>query len=69
MNELKNYHGLAKAQYRGLDNVQIQAYMAAIAINIKRIIFWCLVILSILKINCLIFTTFYNRPEGLMIVQ
>lgn len=38
MNELKNYHCLSKARYRGLDNVQIQAYMAAIAINIKRLI-------------------------------
>jgi len=38
MNELKNYHCLSKARYRGLDNVQIQAYMAAIAINIKRLV-------------------------------
>jgi hypothetical protein len=39
MNKLKNYHGLAKARFRGIHNVQIQAYMAAIAINIKRIVF------------------------------
>ncbi|WP_165482847.1 transposase, partial [Legionella gresilensis] len=39
MNELKNYHCLAKARFRGIHNVQIQAYMAAIAINIKRIVF------------------------------
>jgi hypothetical protein len=39
MNELKNYHGLFKATYRGLNNVQIQAYMAAIVINIKRLVF------------------------------
>ncbi len=39
MNELKNYHGMFKAKYRGLNNVQIQAYMTAIAINIKRIVF------------------------------
>ena len=38
MNELKNYHGLNRAHYRGLENVSIQGYMAAIAINIKRII-------------------------------
>lgn len=38
MNELKNYHCLSKARYRGLDGVQIQAYMAAIAINIKRLV-------------------------------
>ena len=47
MNEIKNYHGLNRAHYRGLDNVQIQGYMAAIAVNIKRLvfcawIFWCL---------------------------
>lgn len=39
MNELKNYHCITKAKYRGLENVQIQAYMAAIAINIKRLVF------------------------------
>ena len=39
MNELKNYHGLTKAKFRGLQNMQIQAYMAAIAVNIKRLIF------------------------------
>lgn len=59
MNELKNYHGLSKAQYRGIDNVQIQAYMAAIAINIKRIVYFLLLIS--LQAN-----TFYNRPGGLM---
>lgn len=30
---LKNYHCLSKAKYRGLDNVQIQAYMSAIALT------------------------------------
>lgn len=38
MNELKNYHCLSKARYCSLDNVQIQAYMAAITINIKRLV-------------------------------
>ena len=49
MNEIKNYHGLNRAHYRGLDNVKIQGYMAAIAINIKRIVF-CIFVLY-----CLIF--------------
>ncbi|WP_427853550.1 transposase [Legionella gresilensis] len=40
MNELKNYHCLAKARYRGISNVQMQAYMPAIAINIKRLGFF-----------------------------
>ncbi len=39
MNELKNHNGLLRAKYRGIENIQIQAYMAAIAINIKRIVF------------------------------
>lgn len=41
MNELKNYHDLKRAQYRGLENTQIQAYFAAMAINIKRLVFLC----------------------------
>lgn len=52
MNELKNYHCLSKAKYRGLDNVQIQAYMAAITINIKRLVNFLLIsIISHLMIN------------------
>ncbi len=43
MNELKNYNGLLRAKYRGINNVQIQAYMAAIAINIKRLVFFVLI--------------------------
>lgn len=50
MNEIKNYHGLNRAHYRGLDNVKIQGYMAAIAINIKRIVF-CVYVL-----RCLIYS-------------
>ncbi|WP_131782329.1 DUF559 domain-containing protein [Legionella gresilensis] len=34
------YNCLAKARFRSIHNVQIQAYMAAIAINIKRLIFF-----------------------------
>ncbi|MCL4415939.1 MAG: hypothetical protein M1365_04460 [Actinobacteria bacterium] len=40
MNELKNYHDLKRAQYRGLQNTQIQAYFAAMALNIKRLVFF-----------------------------
>lgn len=42
MNELKNYHDLKRAQYRGLQNTQMQAFFAAIAINIKRLVFFVL---------------------------
>ena len=55
MNELKNYHTLSRAQYRGIENVQIQAYMAAIAINIKRLVFCLLFLLLALVI---LFTPF-----------
>ena len=44
MNELKNVHGLNRAHYRRVDNVQIQGHMAAIVINIKRILFYWLYI-------------------------
>jgi hypothetical protein len=35
--EAKQLHGLSKARYRGLQKVQIQAYMVAIVQNIKRL--------------------------------
>ena len=40
MSELKNCNGLGRANYRGLDNVKVQGYMSAIAINIKRIVYF-----------------------------
>jgi hypothetical protein len=36
--EAKQWHGLARAKYRGRANVQIQAYMTAAVQNIKRLI-------------------------------
>lgn len=46
--EAKNRHGLARAVRRGLTNIQIQAYLTAAAINLKRlatfIIGWLLAI-------------------------
>ncbi|KTD14377.1 IS1182 family transposase [Legionella israelensis] len=47
MNELKNQNGLLRAQSRGIENVQKQAYLAAIAINIKRLVFFVLIIISL----------------------
>ena len=35
--EAKNWHGLRRAVRRGLDNVKIQAYLTAAAINLKRL--------------------------------
>jgi hypothetical protein len=36
--EAKNLHGLKRAKYRGLQKVQIQAYMIAAVMNLKRLI-------------------------------
>ena len=44
MNELKNHHDLNRASYRGIENVKVQAYMTAIALNIKRIGFVLIII-------------------------
>ena len=37
MAEAKNIHGLKRAKYRGLSNVQIQAYLVSTVQNIKRL--------------------------------
>jgi transposase len=36
LSELKRYHGLRRARYRGLQKVNLQCYFAATAVNIKR---------------------------------
>jgi hypothetical protein len=36
--EAKQNHGLRRARYRGLSNVQIQFFMTAIALNCKRVV-------------------------------
>lgn len=35
--EAKRWHGLARAARRGLENMAIQAYLTAAAINLKRL--------------------------------
>ena len=35
--EAKTWHGLARAVWRGLDNMRIQSYLTAAAINLKRL--------------------------------
>ena len=35
--EAKTWHGLGRAVRRGLDNMKIQAYLTAAAINLKRL--------------------------------
>ncbi|WP_407701296.1 transposase [Tumebacillus algifaecis] len=34
--ELKIYHGMTRARYRGLFGMKIQAYLTAFAVNAKR---------------------------------
>lgn len=36
--EAKNRQGLKKAKYRGIEKVQIQAYMVGVVLNIKRLV-------------------------------
>lgn len=38
MSEIKLRHNMSRAKYRGINKIQIQAYMAAYVINVKRII-------------------------------
>lgn len=38
LSELKRYHGLTRARYRGLKKVGLQFYFTAAAVNIKRLI-------------------------------
>ena len=35
--EAKTWHGLARAVRRGLDNMKIQSYLTAAAVNLKRL--------------------------------
>ena len=35
--EAKSWHGLGRAVRRGLDNVRIQSYLTATAVNLKRL--------------------------------
>jgi len=36
LSEMKRYHGLTRARYRGLKKVSLQCYFTAVAVNIKR---------------------------------
>jgi transposase len=48
ISEIKLQHGLNRAKYRGISKVQIQAYLAAATINIKRIIAFFMAILCLI---------------------
>lgn len=44
--EAKTWHGLARAVRRDLSNMKIQAYLTAVAINLKRLATFLLVLLT-----------------------
>jgi hypothetical protein len=62
--EAKQLHGLNKARYRGLEKVQIQAYMVGIVQNIKRLIkhFYEL-IFNFLNLSQISYNYFFNSPR------
>jgi transposase len=62
--EAKTWHGLARAVRRGLANMQIQAYLTAAAINLKRLaaaLLWALITLW----TGILSTSTRPRPHGL----
>jgi hypothetical protein len=50
--EAKTWHGLARAVRRGLQNMRIQAFLTATAVNLKRLAAWLLALLSDLVTSC-----------------
>lgn len=48
LSELKRYHGLRRARYRGLRKVSLQFYFTAVAVNIKR---WIKIMLERMKLK------------------
>lgn len=55
--EAKTWHGLARAVRRGLDNMRIQAFLTAAAINLKRLAAACLI-----RILYLLAALAFERP-------
>jgi IS5 family transposase len=50
ISEAKQRNGLARAKYRGLMKTQIQAYMVASALNMKRLAAFCILLFLYAKI-------------------
>ena len=46
LSELKRYHGLRRARYRGLNKMGLQCYFTAVAVNVKR---WINILLERIK--------------------
>jgi IS5 family transposase len=64
--EAKTWHGLARAVRRGLANMQIQAYLTAAAINLKRL---AATLLSILAALWRCSDDCYNRERSLVALR
>lgn len=47
MSEIKLRHNMHRAKYRGINKVQIQAYVAAYVINVKRLIAYIFIFIFI----------------------
>lgn len=63
--EAKTWHGLARAVRRGLDNMRIQAFLTAAAINLKRLA------AALISLICAVLTAGVaeNRPPRYLTVQ
>ena len=48
--EAKNLHSLKRAKYRGLTNMQIQAYMIGVVLNLKRLVQATIIIIGYFRI-------------------
>ena len=73
--EAKTWHGLGRAVRRGLDNMKIQSYLTAAAINLKRLAAALFVRLCILSMACVAWNRClkahdaHKRQTGLEVTQ
>lgn len=65
--EAKNLHSLKRAKYRGLTNMQIQAYMIGVVLNLKRLIQAYVLIIIIEYFCILVSVSLIQHPRILKI--
>ena len=61
--EAKNWHGLGRAVRRGLDNMKIQSYLTAAAVNLKRLAAALVVGLCALWMACVAWKRSLKAPR------
>jgi Transposase DDE domain len=61
--EAKTWHGLARAVRRGLPNMQIQAYLTAAAVNLKRLAAALLTVLILARLMFDLWKSSVVRPR------